>query len=714
MAARLETAARRLESTSPVFRVTALRDELAATPWPEEGRQRLAFALNLARTELYAGNPRAAAEAVEKLLDEGAAELPAEGRRLALRVAATARLRQAEIENCIGGHGPESCLFPLQGGGVHQRRAATLAARAHLEAWLAQSPDDATARWLLNITAMALGEWPAGVPEALRIPAEIAGSGSSESPFPRFRDVAMSAGLTESSLAGGVAAEDFDGDGLLDLVVSAWGPRDPLRLFAADGHGGFADRSEHAGFAGLVGGLNLNHADYDNDGDADLLILRGGWLTRDGSLPSSLLENDGSGRFSDVTEAAGLLFAAPTQTGAWADYDLDGDLDLFVGFESTPGDPHPCRLYRNRGDGHFDDVAREAGLDVVGYVKAAIWGDVDNDGRPDLFLSRFGEANLLFRNLGNEDGRAVAGARFADITAHAGVAEPRFSFPALFFDADDDGDLDLFVAGFTRDFFGESLDDVLASWLGEASTPELLPKFYRNRGDGTFEDRSQAAGLDRPILAMAANVADLDGDGRLDLYLGTGAPDFAALLPNVLLHNRADGRLVQAQNAAGVGHLQKGHGIAIADFDQDGDEDIYAVLGGAWPGDTYYDALFESSASPAAWVGLELSGSTANRAAIGARIELDLETPIGPRQIFRWVQTGGSFGSSSLRRTIALGEATAIRRLVVRWPGGGEESFPRPELARSYGLIEGSGAVAPLARGPFRLGTAGRHEHLPH
>lgn len=716
MAVRLEAAARRLESAAPVFRVTALRDELAATPWPVEVRQRLSFVLNLARAELYAGNPRVAAETVEKLLAEAAAGLPADGRRLALRVAATARLRQAEIENCIGGHGPESCLFPLRGGGVHQRRTATLAARAHLEAWLAESPADATARWLLNITAMALGEWPAGVPEPLRIPAEIAGSASPEAPFPRFRDVATRAGLSEGSLAGGVASEDFDGDGRIDLVVSSWGPRDPLRFFAADGHGAFEDRSARAGFAGLVGGLNLNHADYDNDGDADLLILRGGWLARDGSLPSSLLENDGSGRFADVTEAAGLLFEAPTQTGAWADYDLDGDLDLFVGFESTPGDVHPCRLYRNRGDGRFDEVARESGLDVVGYVKAAIWGDVDDDGRPDLYLSRFGEPNLLLRNLGNAGpaGPQGGGWKFEDVTARAGVAEPRFSFPALFFDADDDGDLDLFVAGFTRDFFGESLDDVLAAWLGEASTPELLPRFYRNRGDGTFEDRSLAAGLDRPILAMAANVGDLDADGRLDLYLGTGAPDFAALLPNVLLQNLPDGRLVQVQNAAGVGHLQKGHGIAIADFDQDGDEDIYAVLGGAWPGDTYFDALFESPASPQAWVGLELSGRRSNRGAVGARIELELDTPGGPRRLFRWVQTGGSFGSSALRRTIGLGDATAIRRLVVRWPGGGEESFPPPGLRQSYGLIEGSGGLTPIVRASFRLGADGRHEHDAH
>ncbi|PYS94017.1 MAG: hypothetical protein DMF50_12920 [Acidobacteria bacterium] len=136
--------------------------------------------------------------------------------------------------------------------------------------------------------------------------------------------------------------EDFDGDGFLDIMASSMGLRDQLHLFHNNGDGTFTERSEAAGLTGEVGGLNIVHADYDNDGHPDVLVLRGGWMQKGGVYPKSLLRNLGDGTFEDVTEKAGILTAHPTQTGSWADYDGDGWLDLFVGNEALPGDPHPA------------------------------------------------------------------------------------------------------------------------------------------------------------------------------------------------------------------------------------------------------------------------------------------------------------------------------------------------------------------------------------
>lgn len=204
-----------------------------------------------------------------------------------------------------------------------------------------------------------------------------------------------------------------------------------LRLFANLGGNRFRERTSEAGVTGEVGGLNLAHADHDNDGDVDLLVLRGAWGGAQGRHPNSLLANRGDGTFTDVTEEADLLAFHPSQSGTWADYDGDRCLDLFVGNESGEGEVHPCQLFRNQGDGTFRDVAPEIGLDVVGFVKAAAWGDDDDDGRPDLYLSQLGEPNRLLRNEGpGEDGRWS----FRDVTQGAGVAEPRDSLPTWFFD----------------------------------------------------------------------------------------------------------------------------------------------------------------------------------------------------------------------------------------------------------------------------------------
>ena len=450
-----------------------------------------------------------------------------------------AGLRLGEQENCLLHPSDGACILPLQPSAQHERQRGSTLALGALEQLLEMRPDSLKYRWLLNLAAMTLGRYPDGVsiqyllpPEALGVADSGATGVAASAPrlTHRFRNRAAELGVGTVSRAGGAVIEDFDGDGRLDLVASSWGLHDPLHYYRQLPDGTFEDRTDSAFLTGQHAGINLVQADYDNDGDADLLVLRGGWLFDSGDLPDSLLRNEG-GRFVDVTEEAGLFVEQPTHTAAWADFDLDGHLDLFVGAEPSQGVRHPSRLYRNLADGTFDDVAADQGLRITGLVKGAAWGDFDDDGLPDLYVSRFAEPNLLYRNLG-------PGSGFEDVTDRASVAEPRESFPTWFFDYDQDGRLDLFVAGFSG-FFGDSLSDFVAPYFGQ-ETSATTNRLYRNLGDGTFEDVTAAAALDRMMLAMGANYGDLDGDGFLDIYLGTGEPAMTTLVPNVALRNSPD------------------------------------------------------------------------------------------------------------------------------------------------------------------------------
>ncbi len=367
--------------------------------------------------ELRLGNTEEAVrhlEAAAALLPALGGAVPAADIDRAQFELAVAFLRWGESRNCVARHSSESCILPIGGAGVHVDQAGSRRGMAELAALLARRPGDLVARWLLNVAAMTVGEYPDGVPVEWRIaPATFA----SAEPFPRFTDVAPAAGVNAMDLMGGVVVDDFDGDGHFDLVVSSSDPERSLRYFAGGGDGTFRDRSEAAGFVGLTGGMNVVQADYDNDGATDLLVLRGAWLGRGGQQPKSLLRNDGRGTFRDVTIAAGLGDVHyPSQAAAWADYDNDGDLDLYVGNEAEENYPFTGQLFRNRGDGTFVDVAAAAGVSNGRMAKGVAWGDFDEDGRPDLYVSNYNTPNRLYRNRG--DGT------FVDIAAEAGVERP--------------------------------------------------------------------------------------------------------------------------------------------------------------------------------------------------------------------------------------------------------------------------------------------------
>jgi len=628
---------------------------------------------------------------------------PPEANGLLLQLAIS-ELRLAENQNCIDRHCRGSCIFPIEADAVHMKREPAQAAAAHLIEFMKLGRHDPseqfTAIWLLNLAQMTLGEWPDAVPEKLRLPAKAL---ESTAPAPRFVDVAPKLNLNAFSTSGGAAVEDFDGDDLLDVITSASDPCERLLFFRNAGDGTFDERGEAAGMKEQLGGLNLSHADYDNDGRPDLLVMRGAWMADDGRQRLALLHNLGGGRFEDVTRAAGLAEPArPTQSCAWLDYDLDGDLDFYLAGETgtAPQYPrvpagdvrNPGALFRNNGDGTFTDVAAAAGVTNDRFCKAVAAGDYDNDGWCDLYASNLGQPNRLYRN--NRDGT------FADVTEAAGVAEPIYSFPTFFFDCDADGWLDLFVGAYEGD-----VGMLCAEYLGLGDRVRAARmKLYHNQRDGTFRDVTKEAGLFRLAFAMSANYGDIDNDGRPDFYLGTGAPSFDSLVPNLMFLNRGDGTFADVTAVTRLGHLQKGHGIAFGDLDNDGDQDIYHQLGGFFPGDRYGNALFLNPGMGRNWITLFLVGSRDNRFGVGARIKITIREQGVARQICTVVGTGGSFGSSSLRQEIGLGSAEQIESLEVYWPAARQsQRWEKLPVNRAIELTQGQAEFRerPLKRVPI-------------
>ena len=640
--------------------------------------------LNAGRSEEALG----AFQAMERYLQEANPDFLAEHQSWMLRKQAICYLRLGEQENCIANHHQHSCLFPIEGAGVHQLTRGAKGAIETLTELLVVEPDSREAQWLLNIAYMALGDYPDGIPESYRIDPAVF---ESDYPLARFSEVASNLGVDALGLSGGSIMEDFDNDGLLDLMCSGLGLREPLKLFMNRGQEGFQERADHAGLKGIVGGLNLVQTDYNNDGFADVLVLRGGWFGVQGHFPNSLLKNNGDGTFTDVTEEAGLLSLHPTQTAAWFDFDSDGHLDLFIGNETSKRDRHPCELYRNNGDGTFTERAEKCGLNVFGMVKGVAAGDYNGDGRPDLFLSLGGQANLLFRNDGpiNLSGSGELGWHFTEVAATAGVADPVWSFPTWFWDYDNDGWLDLFVSDYRMSDKG----DILRDYLGEAHGAETA-RLFRNLGNGTFADVSEEANLSRIFFAMGCNYGDLDNDGFLDFYLGTGDPDLGTLIPNRMYRNNQGRDFQDVTTAGGFGHLQKGHGVSFGDLDNDGDQDIYQDMGGAYSGDLYQNVLYLNPGSANHFIGLQLIGTQSNRPSIGAKIRIDIEEHGQKRQIWRTVSSGGSFGASPFRLHLGLGQASVIDRMEVFWPSGKRVLIDGLiEMDQTYRLTEGENAL---------------------
>ena len=713
MAERLEKLNQQADPMTNPFlsteRVKLLRPLVEATTDPKKRQARM---YSLACTLLEANENAEAIRVFNELEQLAKVESPQDylANLTKLKISeALCWMRVGELTNCMADHNAESCLAPIQGRGIHRFQEGSRNAIAILTDLLKREPENLEARWLLNVACMTVGDYPEKVPARWLVPPS---AFASEYDIKRFPDVAGAVGLDPMKLAGGSIVEDFDGDGNLDVMCSSMGLRDQLLLFHNNGDGSFTDRTAEAGLLGEVGGLNIIQADYNNDGFPDVLVLRGGWMGRQGHFPKSLLRNNGDGTFEDVTEAAGLLRLRPSQAAVWFDYDNDGWIDLFIGNESAGRDQNRCELYHNNGDGTFTECAIESGVNYVGLVKGVCSADFNHDGRPDLYLSVNGAPNLLFRNDGpvatNASGKPVW--KFTNVAQQAGVTEPIYSFPCWFFDYDNDGWEDLFVCGYKI----KDVGDICADYLGLPNGAER-PRLYHNNHDGTFKDVTRETGLYKVLHAMGCNFGDLDNDGFLDFYLGTGDPDLATIVPNRMFRNDNGKRFQDVTTSGGFGNLQKGHGVSFADLDNDGDQDVYETMGGAVSGDVYHNVLYENPGHGNHWITLKLEGVQSNRAAIGARICAVVLSATGEHKYYKTVGTGGSFGASPLRQEIGLGQAQSIARVEIFWPRTGKaQVLTGLSMDHFYKVKEGEAEAVSWNLKSFRLASKPGETHAHH
>lgn len=641
-------------------------------------------------TLLEWGDEKNSIENLEALLTHTQSE---QQRHMIMNTLGIAYLRLGERTNCIYNHSGASCIFPIQGDGIHLNKTGSSKAIEIYEQLLKINSNELDSRWLLNIAYMTLGKYPDGVPKDFLLPGLNADTSSLIKPF---TDMAVNIGLNTTNFAGGNIVDDFNNDGYLDIVTSGWDLNAHMHYCKNNGDGTFTDMSEVSGLKHFTGGLNIIQTDYNNDGLKDIFVLRGAWKREYGAEPNSLLRNNGDGTFTDVTKQSGLLSFYPTQTATWADFNNDGWLDVFIGNESSSQErQYPCELYISNQDGTFTNIALAAGADIAAYVKGVNCGDYNNDGWIDIFISSLNGRKVLLKNDGITNGIV----HFTDVSAQAGLqADKTGTFSTWFWDYDNDGWLDILLCryNFRTNLASYSAAEALnLPDRGDAGKPIL----YQNNHDGTFTNVSEQKGLNKVAFAMGANFGDIDNDGYSDIYLGTGSPDYKSIVPNKMFKNIGGQKFTDVTTSARVGNLQKGHGVSFADLDNDGDMDIYIEVGGAFKGDVYQNAMYiNPGQNTNNWIDIKLEGVTCNRPAIGATIKTSFKENGISRTVYRNVNSGGSFGANPLRQHIGIGSATSIESIEIVWPGINKKQILRDIKPNQYiSVKEGENTIHPYA-----------------
>jgi tetratricopeptide (TPR) repeat protein len=558
-----------------------------------------------------------------------------------------------------------------------------------------------------------------------------------DAPRVTFTDVTEEAGIRFHHFSGqrttrlpedmgsGAAWGDYDNDGWPDLyVVNQAGPLElsseevetshaHAALYHNRGDGTFEERAEAAGVAFRGTGMAAAWADYDSDGWIDLLVTSYGGLV--------LYRNRGDGTFADVTSDAGLGGFRGFWAGvAWADYDRDGDLDAYVagyvqyldlaGGDETaqydvaqPASLNPSTfpaernlLLRNEGDGTFREVATHVGVaDPHGRSLSAAWADLDDDGWVDLYVANDLSDNRLFRNLG-EDG-------FEEISHSALVADYRGSMGIAIGDWDGDRDLDLFLTHWVAQenaLYTNQRSGSVASGEPEGQTPLQ------------FMDEADLRGLGQVALdfvGWGTSFFDYDNDGRLDLLVANGSTlqrqdDHTRLVPmrNQLFWNGGPRRgFFEVSTVAGphFGEARVGRGAAFADYDRDGDVDVFLVSHGD------RGVLLRNDAPGSnGWLQVELEGRDSNRSALGARLTL---TAGGISQVREVGSQASYLSQNSLVEHFGLATATSVDTLEVRWPSGAVQRFADLPARSRVRLVEGGIPVVTMTRSPARVAEAG-------
>ena len=520
----------------------------------------------------------------------------------------------------------------------------------------------------------------------------------------RFRHTSGAYGqkLLPETLGSGCAFFDADGDGWVDILLinsMHWPGRIRTTalpaLYRNNRNGTFTDITREAGLAVEAYGMGVTAADYDNDSDVDIYMTALG--------PDRLFQNV-AGRFADVTAKAGLGDPGFSTSAMWFDYDRDGHLDLYVANyvdwsrdkdlfctldgktksyctpESYSG--QSGTLYRNRGNGTFENVTRKAGLwDPSSKALGVALLDFNDDNQPDVFVANDTQPNRLYRNQGNgtfTDVGLTAGVAFND----AGVARAGMGVDAA--DYDGSGRQSIVIGNFANEMMA----------------------LYSNEGNGLFIDeapRSTIGSASLLSLTFAAFFFDADLDGRLDIFAANGhvADDIGAVQPKVtyaqpphLFRNMGSRKFAQMSDAVGTAFRQPvvGRGAAYGDYDRDGDLDLLMTVNNG-PA-----RLLRNDLSDGRVVRVSTVGTRSNRDGIGAKVRLTLDNGAKP---WAMVKTGSSYLSQSeLPLTFGLGPSARISALEVVWPTGQIERVAPPLAGHAITIQEGRGIVrsAPIER----------------
>ncbi|HEV8601149.1 MAG TPA: FG-GAP-like repeat-containing protein [Patescibacteria group bacterium] len=496
---------------------------------------------------------------------------------------------------------------------------------------------------------------------------------------PTFINVVASSGVTNEIHSTGAAWADYDNDGDLDLFV---GGR-KVKLYR-NNKGKFADATQQAGlasphgttFAGVFG-------DYDNDGCLDLFLSNE--PSRSGNL-STLYHSNCNGTFTDVTQASKIIDTYHGRGAAWADYDNDGFLDLYVVNQGEYKGPRDYRfepniLFHNNRDGTFVDVTEKSGADgfignecpnintvytikVTGKgVKASlqpIWFDYNLDGKIDLFIATDSGISPLYRN--NGDGT------FKNVTSEAGMCKLGTGMGVTAGDYDNDQDLDIYIT------------NVGVNYL------------WSNNGDGTFTEKSEPSrSLDPASLGWGAAFIDYDNDGLLDIYVVNGrvqpgtndSPDVGNVRIDKLYRNLGNGVFSDVATAEGIIGDDPKEGAAIGDYDNNGFEDIFVVSG--YSEITALERMYKNKKNSNHWLTIKLVGTKSNKDAVGALVTLKAGPIIQMRQII----SGSSYLSqNSLWPTFGLGTSSMIDEVKIKWPSGTEQTLKNIKADQKITITE--------------------------
>lgn len=456
----------------------------------------------------------------------------------------------------------------------------------------------------------------------------------------------------------------------------------------------FMNISEVAGVADEGHNIGISFSDFDRDGDQDFYVA-----TRSGA--NKLFENLGNNTFMNIAPMVGVNSRASSRSGIWVDINNDGFQDLYVS-NFLEGDI----LYLNNGDKTFTNISRSAGIDNENRPFSVNVADVNQDGFLDIYISNFQTENILYKNNGDHT--------FTNIVEQSGATDRLNAMGSIFFDYDNDNDLDLYLthdgqpyilyknigggnfidvseeAGINYDGNGMGTDvgDINNDgWLDIYVTNLYENTLFLNNGDGTFTDISQASRSDDYGMGWGTNFLDYNNDGWLDIYVTNDS--YFSPYPNVLYRNNGDNTFGIVEAAGSVSSMLGGYGSACSDIDMDGRVDL--VIANAGRRD--HVELFHNQAPQANWIGFQLEGVRSNRDAVGARIEVtDSDSIIRIEE----VASGSGYASqNSLIQHFGLGKASSVSSLKVSWPSGRRQTFDNLDINQYYYVKEGE-APQPL------------------